>query len=101
MDTVYNNLAEAINDLTKRGYSHNFNAKEDCIICQGNNMQLQPDEFEIEGVFRFQEMSDVGDESVLYAISSKISDLKGLLVNAYGTYADSASAKMIKKLEVR
>lgn len=94
----YNTLSEAINDLTKKGYTHNFNIKEDCIECAENNCQLQPDEFEIDEKYRFQEMSDVDNESILYAISSKDGDLKGLLVNAYGIYADYASFKLVQKL---
>jgi hypothetical protein len=46
-------------------------------------------------------MSDVDNESILYAISSTQHNLKGLLVNAYGMYADAASAKLIAKLNVR
>ena len=97
----YATLSEAINDLTKEGYTHNFNIKEDCIECSGINLQLQPDDFEIDRVFRFQEMSDVDNESILYAISSIQGNLKGLLVNAYGIYADSASAELIAKLDKR
>lgn len=43
-------------------------------------------------------MSDVDNESVLYAISSTDGKIKGLLVNAYGAYADYASYKLIQKL---
>ncbi len=64
-------------------------------------MQLQPDEFEIDEVYRFQEMSDVDNESILYAISSTQNNVKGLLVNAYSVYADSASTKLIEKLNSR
>ena len=98
---TYATLSEAINDLTKRGYTFNFNLKNDCIECVEKNIQLQPDEFEIDEVFRFQEMSDVDNESILYAISSTQNNLKGLLVNAYGIYADTASAKLIEKLNKR
>lgn len=98
MKTNYSTLSEAINDLTRKGYTYNFNIKDDCIECAENKSKLQPDDFEIDQVYRFQEMSDMDNESVLYAISSKTSDLKGLLVNAYGIYADSASAKLISKL---
>lgn len=94
----YTSLSIAINDLTKKGYTHNFNVKEDCINCAENNLQLQPDEFEIDEVFRFQEMSDVDNESILYAISSTQNNVKGLLVNAYSIYADTASVKLIAKL---
>jgi hypothetical protein len=67
----YTTLSEAINDLTKKGYTYNFNMREDCIQCTENQYQLQPEEFNIDKKHRFQEMSDVDNESVLYAISSK------------------------------
>ena len=61
---------------------------------------MQPEDFEIEEKHRFQEMSDVDNESVLYAISSTDGKIKGLLVNAYGVYADYASFKLIQKLNM-
>ena len=93
-------LSVAVNDLTKKGYTYNFNMKEECIECQENQCQLQPEDFEIEEKHRFQEMSDVDNESVLYAISSTDGKIKGLLVNAYGVYADYASFKLIQKLNM-
>ena len=96
---VYTTLSEAINDLTNLGYTFNFNIKRDCIQCIENSISLQPDEFEIDELHRFQEMSDVGDENILYAISSVKYNLKGLLVNAFGIYADTASAELIAKLD--
>lgn len=95
---TYETLSEAINELSKKGYTYNFNLKHDCIYCADNDMQLEPDEFEIDEVHRFQQMSDVDDESILYAISSMQNNIKGLLVNAYSIYADTASAKLIEKL---
>lgn len=95
---TYTTLSEAINALAKKGYTFNFNLKDDCIECKENNSQLQPDDFEIDEVHRFQEMSDVDNESILYAISSTTDHLKGLLVNAYSIYADTTSAKLIEKL---
>ena len=98
---TYATLTEAINDLTKQGYTYNFNIKSDCIECAENSLQLQPNEFEIDQVYRFQEMSDVDNESILYAISSTQNNLKGLLVNAYSIYANAASTKLIAKLNSR
>lgn len=94
----YNSLSVAVNDLTKKGYTHNFNIKEDCIECSTLKLKLKPEEFEIDEKHRFEEMSDLDSESVLYAISSKNGDVKGLLVNAYSTYADTASFELIQKL---
>jgi hypothetical protein len=97
---TYITLSEAISDLAKKGYTFNFNIKNDCIECAENNLQLQPDEFEIDEVHRFQEMSDVDNESILYAISSTQNNVKGLLVNAYGIYADTASTALVAKLSL-
>ncbi|HMK03389.1 MAG TPA: hypothetical protein VK489_04325 [Ferruginibacter sp.] len=94
----YSNLIDAINGLAKRGYTFNFNIKRDCIECVENRIQFQPDEFEINEVHRFQEMSDVENEGILYAISSTQNDLKGLLVNAFSIYADMASAALVAKI---
>lgn len=95
---TYTTLSEAINDLAKRGYTANFNISNDCIECADNSLRLCPDEFEIDEVYRFQEMSDVDNESILYAISSQQNHIKGVLVNAYGIYSETATSELIEKL---
>ena len=96
----YDTLSQAVSDLTKRGYTFNFNIQPECIECVENSIQIHPEEFEIDELHRFQEMSDLDNESILYAISSKKYNLKGLLVNAFGIYADTASAELAVKLGV-
>jgi hypothetical protein len=98
---TYTTLSEAINDLTKRGYTENFNVESDCIVCGENRIRLHPDEFEIDEVYRFQEMSDLDNESILYAISSPLNGMKGLLVNAYGIYSETATTELVEKLSER
>src|SRR6185436_5472771 len=98
---VYETLSQAINDFKQRGYTFNFNLKNECIECVENSINLYPEEFEIDEIHRFQEMSDVGDENILYDISSGKYNLKGLLVNAFGIYADTASSELIAKLHAQ
>lgn len=95
---TYSTLSEAINDLTKRGYTTNFNVESDCIVCVDNLIRLHPDEFQIDETYRFQEMSDLDNESILYAISSPQNNMKGLLVNAYGVYSETATTELVEKL---
>lgn len=95
---TYTTLSEAINDLAKRGYTTNFNIENDCIVCAENMLRLYPEEFTIDEVHRFQEMSDLDNESILYAISSSQHQLKGVLVNAYGIYSETATTELIEKL---
>lgn len=96
----YNTLSEATNDLYKRGYTLDFNLKDNCIWCNHGNIQLAPEEFEVVELYRFEGMSSTDDNSVVYAIESK-DGLKGLLVNAYGVYADTTSAEIIAKLDIQ
>jgi hypothetical protein len=98
---LYETLSEAVNDLQKRGYRFNFNIKSDCVHCVENEINIHPDEFEIDEVHRFEGMNDPGDSNVLYAISSAKNNVKGLLVSAYGIYADTFSAEMIEKLQIK
>jgi hypothetical protein len=34
----YNTLTEAINDLSRQGYTYNFNLKHDCLECAENQL---------------------------------------------------------------
>ena len=53
----------------------------------------------ITAVYRFEGMSDPDDNVVLYAIESN-TGVKGLLVDAYGAYADEHKAAFIKDILV-
>jgi hypothetical protein len=99
MKTDYGTLSQTINGLKEEGYTRDFNIQQDSLVCQETKTELSPDEFEIDGVFRFEGESNPDDEAVLYAISSTKDGSKGvLLVNGYGTSADDASAELVKKL---
>lgn len=96
----YETLSEAITELNKRGYTYNFNVGDTHITCEDEDLELTPAEFEIDEVYRFEGMTDPGDENVVYAISSKHHSVKGILVNAYGIYFDKASDELIAKLKI-
>ena len=98
MKTDYGTLSQTINGLKAEGYTRDFNIQKDSLICPEDQTELSPDDFVIDGVFRFEGESNPDDEAVLYAISSTKDDTKGLLVNGYGISADDASAELIKKL---
>lgn len=97
---TYDTVTEAVNDLNKRGYTVNFGAAEGCLVCNDKSISLSPEEFEIDEVHRFEGATDPADETVVYAIASKNHNIKGVLVNAYGPYADSVSNKLIEKLKI-
>ena len=96
----YDTVSTAINSLKERGYKTDFNIAFDKLICKETKTCLNPDEFEITEVYRFEGESNPSDEAVLYAVESKEKNLKGTIVNGYGIYADPISDNMIKKLSI-
>jgi len=93
----YDTVTEAIKGLRERGYTKDFNLKENCIVCHED--KFNPEDFEITEVYRFEGESDPADEAVVYAIQSD-NGAKGVLVNGYGISADALSAEMARKLNI-
>jgi len=93
----YNNLVDALLDLRSRGFTNDFNLKPYCLECTALKLELHPEDFEIKEPYRFEGDSSPDDNSVLYAIESK-DGVRGVLVDAYGTYAEAMSPKMAMKL---
>ncbi|RYY00617.1 MAG: phosphoribosylpyrophosphate synthetase [Gammaproteobacteria bacterium] len=99
MEKEFGTLSQTIDGLEKQGYTLDFNIREECLVCRQTNAALRPDEFEIDAVYRFEGDSNPDDEAVVYAISSPKFGVKGVLVNAYGIYADEASNELVQKLK--
>ena len=93
----YESLVDGLADLKARGYTFDFNMKNNCLEC--GDLVLMPDDFEVTEVYRFEGMTDPDDQSVLYALESK-DGIKGTLVNGYGLYSDDATDELIAKLHV-
>lgn len=96
----YDTASEAINALVKKGYTANFSllADKECLLCHSTSQELSPDDFEIDEIHRYDGMTDPADEMIVYAVFSPKYALKGLVVNAYGVYADNAKSRIVKKL---
>ncbi|EJG02544.1 MULTISPECIES: hypothetical protein [Flavobacterium] len=94
----FETVTEALQWLNVQGFTENFNLDVDCIRCNTNTLRMSPEEFRIEYLFRFEGDTDPGDEDIVYGIISDIYNVKGVLTSAFGIYADSVSAEMIKKL---
>lgn len=94
----YQTLVEALNGLKERGYTLDFNLANGVLHNTEENLVLQPEDFSIAEVHRFEGMSDPGDNSVVYGIVSDKYNVKGVFVNAYGVYSDDISEELLKKL---
>lgn len=94
----YDTLSEALSDLKRRGYTLDFNLRENCIACGDDDLTFTPEEFHVREVYRFEGDSNPDDEEVIYVIESS-DGKKGVLVDAFGIYADALSDEMIRKLD--
>ena len=96
----YDTLSVCINDLQKRGYNTDLEVNEKGLVSRVREEPLDPSLFTIDEFYRFEGTSDPADMSIVYAISSEELGLKGLIVNAFGTYASGVVNKMMSKLDV-
>lgn len=93
-----NTLSQTLRDLKKKGYKHDFNLLENELESKSLNMQYAPDKFIIHKVYRFEGMSDPGDNAIIYAVETN-NGIKGTLVDSYGTYGGFLSEEMVRKLK--
>ena len=96
----YDTVVAAINGLKERGFTIDFNLSFDKLTCHHNNICLNPSEFEITEMHRFEGETNPSDEDVVYAVESKDKKIKGVVTSAFGLYADSLSNEMIQKLSM-
>jgi len=97
MENYETTLVETLEKLRKEGYTEDFNIRFNSLICE--KACLLPQDFEIDQTFRFEGNTNPSDEAILYAISSKNYNLKGVVVNSYGVYADEMTAELMNKFK--
>jgi hypothetical protein len=95
---TYETVSAALDGLKAQGYTLDFNLCHDHLDCQVHGVQLYPEDFHIEAVYRFEGETDPADEAVVYAIASDKHAIKGVFVDGYGVSATSASSEMLAKL---
>lgn len=93
----YDSPSHAIEELHKRGYTEDFNLKDNCIVCKDH--KFTADEFEVREVYRFEGDSDPGDEAIVFGIESS-NGTRGILVNGYGYSSEPAGDEIEKKLKM-
>ncbi|MCG2419398.1 phosphoribosylpyrophosphate synthetase [Aequorivita sp. F47161] len=99
MKNSYSSLSVAIDDLQKHGYTEDFNLVADGIESKGLKQKWKAGELDVVKFYRFEGMTDPGDNTILYLIETK-SGKKGLLVDAYGADQTVVSSAMIQKLRL-
>lgn len=91
-------LNEAIDHAVKRGYSENFKLEARGLTTETEDKFYPPSEVKIDNFYRFEGYSDPNDNSILYLLETT-DGRKGLLIDAYGAYADARVSKFVTAVE--
>lgn len=100
MKESYTSLSVAIADLQTKGFTEDFNLIAEGIESKSLKKQWNAGDLEVVKFYRFEGMSNPGDNTILYLIETN-DDRKGLLVDVYGADVGEISPEMIKKLSIR
>ena len=97
---VYNTMAEAVEALRRRGFTTDFAVNKESQHVGAGDQTFKSDELIIVEHHRFEGVSDPDDSSVVYALEAP-NGLKGVLVDAYGAYANWKTAALLKHTKDR
>nr|MBC7613772.1 phosphoribosylpyrophosphate synthetase [Pseudopedobacter sp.] len=95
----YETLSEAMNGLKEKGFTYEFDFKNAHLVNQQNNGEFKAHQLKVVEIHRFEGMTSPDDSSILYAISCDDGS-KGLIVDAYGMYADSEKTAFMSDVEI-
>lgn len=93
-------LVEVIEVLKNRGYTEDFNLLEENLSYASGGEEVDLNDIVIDRIYRFTGLSDLDDESILYALRNVKDGVKGILVNGYGTYSDSGANAIINSISI-
>jgi hypothetical protein len=97
--TEHSREGPAIAALRRCGYGAVFRVEGAGLRAVGGRL-FRPGEVEIRDYFRFEGTSDPDDAAVVYALEAS-DGTRGMLVDAYGSYADPGVAAILDQLRVR
>lgn len=89
----YATVSKALEELNDKGYTVDFNVQESKII---NN----PDDFEIQHIYRYEGESDPGDEATVFGIESNSGE-KGVFVAGLNAYTENSAAMVLHELSTK
>ena len=93
----YESITDAIADLKSRGYKSSFQTEHFCLYCGDLDLRLDPETFNIDETYRFENTVNPAGSSVVYAISSSIG-IKGTMIDEDNSAVANVHPEMASKL---
>jgi hypothetical protein len=94
---MYTDLAEAVEELKKRGFNNLFEPDDDAFYCSKIDLREKVQNMKIVETWQFDQGTDPGDESTIYALETK-DGVKGYIVISFGMHIDPRKAELIDQL---
>ena len=91
-------LSSCINKMKADGFNEDFQVTKKGLTNYSEEKFYNPEQVKIVNFYRFEGVSDPGDNSILYVIETD-DGTRGTLVDAYGAYSDSSVSKFIVDVE--
>jgi hypothetical protein len=88
-----------IEELEANGFVTRFRTKDDKLQCIDTGKFYEPEDLQIVGIHRYEGTKDLGDQSVIYAISDG-QGMRGVIIDSYGAYADADLGDCIRRIPV-
>ncbi len=94
-----NSLSMCLNKAVKQGFITSFIVNDDGRLhIESRPESYTPEQVQIVNFYRFEGASDPADNSILYLIETS-DGTKGVLIDAYGAYAQEHISQFIKQVE--
>ena len=81
-------LSECLDLAQKHGYTEAFSVRKEGLFAPSNQQFYSPNDVHVVNFYRFEGASNPDDMSILYIVETNDA-IRGTLMDAYGTYADS------------
>jgi hypothetical protein len=96
---AYRTLDRVIAELKERGFVERFDVRDGQLRDLGSGRTFDAEDITIREYRRFEGVSDPDDASIVYAIETG-GGTKGLLVDAFGPYANPEVGRLLETVEM-
>jgi hypothetical protein len=95
MKTVYHysTVLEALAELNRNGFTYDFNLQDE-------DIKKNPNQYEIEHVYRYEGDTDPDEEAVVYGIKSS-SGQKGVYVSGYSANSENETDRVLNEIIIK
>ena len=91
-------MVEAVSDLLRRGYDHEYRIRHGQLYDLTAGKSVAAGDAHVDYAMRFESAPDAGDSSNIYAIANRRAGSKGLLIDAFDTLDHECSRELHEQL---